>query len=134
MTTEEKPAWSCMISLRIVNEKLDPIVITKKLGVTPSVAHQPGTSKIHHGTSDSAGYWCGEMTFHYPDRPNLAIDWVEDQAKRNRDFLEQLVSDGAAITTYLGIHCNVMNVGFVVPPTPNLSNLGILLGIEFFGR
>jgi hypothetical protein len=132
--TEDQYWWS-EISVRIAKDDLDPDIISREIGLTPQYSFHPGESKIHHGQCKSAGYWCvTSPRICYPQRPDQAILWAEDVVKRNVCLLQTLIDSGAAVSIYLGVHMNVMNVGFVLPATPRISDLGVEFGIEVFGR
>jgi len=104
------------------------------LGVTPEITNAPGTSKIHHGSCQSAGYWCGVFRAEYPDRPTIAFEWTENLAATRESDLEHLLRDGFSINVYIAIHTNVMTTGFDLPPMPKLWKLGIPIGVEFFSQ
>jgi hypothetical protein len=126
--------WWSSASFRIVHPELDPDSVTRMLGLTPSIRQFPGESKIHFGGSTSAGYWCAHERIYYPHRPDLVIRWAEEVASQNNDCLRQLLNNNHGIDVYVGIHVNVMSIGFEMPLTPHLTKLGIVVGIEFFGR
>ncbi|HBE67032.1 MAG TPA: hypothetical protein DDW52_02685 [Planctomycetaceae bacterium] len=127
--------WWSEISIRVAKDDLDPDAISRETGLDPEHSFQPGESKIHHGQCESAGYWCvTSPRIFYPERPDQAICWAEDFVEQNFRLLQTLVDSGAAVSVYLGVHMNVMNVGFVLPAIPCITELGIEFGIEVFGR
>jgi len=131
---ESTQYWWCAISLRIAHAELDPHVVTKELGISPSISLMPGMSKVRHSDSESAGYWCGGTRIDYPNRPSELIIWMESLVKENESFLRTVIGDGADVNVYLGIHLNAASIGFDVPITPIMNRLGIRIGIELFGR
>ena len=126
--------WWSAVSLRIAHKELDAGRVTEELGISPSISLAPGASQIHHGDCKSAGYWCGGMRIDYPKSPTELINWIENLVEVNEGFLQSVIDSGADVNTYLGVHANVMSVGFDIPATPVLNRLRIRMGIEFFGR
>ena len=126
--------WWCELDIRIVHPDLDPEKLTRELAVSPSIAQKPGESKIHFQNCKSAGYWCVVHRVEHPARPDSAILWAERFVQDRETQIRRMLQDGFAITSYLGVHANVMTVGFDMPSTPLLRSLGIPLGIEFYSR
>jgi hypothetical protein len=128
------PHWWCAISLRIAHPELKPKAVTQELGLSPAISFEPGQSKVHHGDCRSAGYWCGERRIDYPNRPSELILWMERLVVDHRTYLANIIDGGADVNVYLGIHLESASIGFDVPCTPEMDNLGIRFGIEIFGR
>ena len=126
--------WWCEIDVRIVHPELNPVALTQVLRITPSISQLPGESKVPYGECHSAGYWCVSHRVSFPDRPDIAITWAEQFLHRNEIQMQKLVNQKADINIYLGIHANVMAVGFVFPATPTISKLALKLGIEFYSK
>ena len=124
--------WWCDVSIRISHAALDPDQVSALLQATPQIAYRPGESKIPHGGSNSAGYWCHSQRFDAPQRPNVSIEWAEQFVDSRALHLNDLLAQGAHIDVYIGVFSNVLALGFYLPPTPNIARLGIALGIEFF--
>lgn len=126
--------WWSAISLRIANKDLDPSSVTEILGISPTVSLVSGESQVHHRDCKSAGYWCGGKREDFPIRPSELITWIETLVDRNQLFLKTVIDAGADVNIYLGIHLDVASIGFEIPTTPTINQLGIRIGIEFFGR
>ena len=126
--------WWCGVSIRICHSSLDPTEVSALLKITPQIAQRPGETRIPHGDCRSAGYWCLTNRINAPERPDIAIHWAEQFIAMREPQLRQLLDRGYDVNIYMGIHTNVMAIGFDVPPTPKICELQIQLGVEFFSR
>lgn len=133
-TAEGKREWWCSTTIRISHPELDPTEMSKLLSAIPQIAQRPGESRVPHGDCRSAGYWCVEHLVDAPNRPNVALSWVEDFCKLRESDLCQLLKRGYHIDIYVAVFSNILALGFDVPPTPTIWRLGIQLGLEFFSR
>jgi hypothetical protein len=102
------------------------------LDATPSISQRPGESKVRHADCRSAGYLCFEKRVDQPERPNHLLEWVEHFFTDREEEFRELLSDGCRVDVYLGIHTNVLALGFNLPATPTLWSLNIPLSVEFF--
>lgn len=133
-TTQPKLGWKCSTSIRICHADLNPDTISKMLGAIPEIAQQPGESKIPHGNSRSAGYWCLQQRTDAPNRPHVARLWAEEFIQQRESQFFRLLKDGCDVNIYVGIFPNVLALGFNLPPTPTIWKLGIPVELEVFSR
>ncbi len=129
---ENESAWWTYSSIRICHAKLDPDKLAKLLDVSPTIAQQPGESKIHHGQCKSAGYLCISHRTDDPVRPDQAFLWTESFILERQPHFHTMLRDDYDIDVYIAVFSNVLALGFDLPPTPTLWKLGIPIGIEFF--
>ncbi|MEZ6139220.1 MAG: hypothetical protein R3B84_01495 [Zavarzinella sp.] len=133
MTIESKRfLWWSSATIRICHPNLDPAELTKLLDADPSIALRPGESKVPYGECRSAGYWCTEYRVDEPLLPNHVIEWTENFVNKRIEVFKNLQMKKYFIDVYIGIHSNILALGFDVPATPTLWELGIPLGIEYF--
>lgn len=104
------------------------------LNTVPEFSQKPGESKIPHGDCKSAGYWCITHRVDYPSRPNVPLSWAEEFINARESQISQLLKSGYDINIYVGIHTNVLALGFNLPITPTIAMLSIRVGMEFFSR
>lgn len=69
-----------------------------------------------------------------PDRPDMLFSWAEEFARLHYSQLHQLLEQGYDINIYIAVFSNVLTLGFSIPPTPAIRNLGIPIGLELFSR
>jgi len=131
-SSEAQPAWRCSIDLRISHPSLDPDVMSQTLNAVPVIAQRPGDSRVLHGDCKSAGYWCTKHEIEYPDRPDALFFWAEQFVHEREAHFRSLLESNYDINFYIGIHANVMALGFSLPATPVIWKLGIPIGVEFF--
>lgn len=124
--------WWASSSIRIVHSELDPERITRLTKTRPSLSFRPGESKIHYGGSVSAGYWLVEHRVIEPDDPGTAFEWVESFGVEHEKTLTTLLSESCEISVYIGIHTQLVSLGFNLCPLPTLWRLNIPVGIEIF--
>ena len=129
---ESRSPWWSAASIRISHPQLDTGETTQMLGTAPSIAQHPGQSKVPHGACKSAGYWCLDHRVDYPERPDHVLLWVEQFASERKQQFRRLLDAGCEIDVYIGVHSNILALGFVLPASPTLWGLGISVGIEFF--
>lgn len=135
---DSKIAWWCSASLRISHPSLNPGEVSRILDATPEFADMPGQSKVPYGKTStgysckSAGYWCMTHRVECPDRPDALFTWIEEFVVDRESQLTQMLRDEYDVNIYIGIHSNVMTVGFELPETPTLQSLSIPIGIEFY--
>lgn len=127
-----KPEWYSLVSIRIRHPNLDPSELSMLLNATPEIAQKPGESRVPHGDCKSAGYWCIEHRINAPDRPDIAISWAEEFIEIRKSAFRQITTEKYYVYVYVSIFSNVLALGFNMPPTPTISELGIRLGFEFF--
>jgi len=128
----QKVFWWFSADLRISHPALNPIEISTLLDAVASIAMRPGESKVHHGDCRSAGYWVTVYRSEAPTRPDSGILWSERFVGERKALISDLLEKGYSIDVYIGIHSNVLALGFNIPPTPILWELGITLGIDYF--
>jgi hypothetical protein len=124
--------WWASAAIRISHPDLDPARMSQILNSIPTIALRPGESKVSHGACKSAGYWCTESRIEEPDRPHVVFLWAEDFVMSRRTIIQELIREGYDIDVYIGIHSSILALGFEVPATPTLWQLGIVVGVEYF--
>jgi hypothetical protein len=133
MTNDQgKPLWWSSATIRLSHPELEPARLTEILKAAPSIAFRPGESKVPHGECRSAGYWCTEHRADEPTRPDHAFVWAERFVSERQEQIQVLLSQGYHIDVYIGIFSNILALGFEVPATPTLWQLGITVGVEYF--
>jgi hypothetical protein len=130
--TESTPAWWCSAGLRIRHPTLDPLAVSQTLEAVPTIAKMADESKVQHGECKSAGYWCTEYRVESPDRPDALFAWAERFVSERESHFHLMLENGYGVAVYIGIHTNVLALGFNIPKTPTLWRLAIPIGIEFF--
>ena len=125
-------SWKASIDIRIAHPALDPDSLTELLEAVPQIAQKPGESRVPHGNCQSAGYWCIVKELPDQEKPDVLILWAEDFVATRQQRIRELIEAGYDVNVYLGIHSNVMTLGFVLPATPKIWELGIPVGLEFF--
>lgn len=133
-SSSTESAWRCSVDIRISHPQLDPAETSKTLNAVPLIAQRPGESRVPHGACKSAGYWCIEHRIEYPQRPDSLFSWAEQFVLEREAYFRRMVENGCDVNVYIGIHTNVLAMGFTIPATPTIWKLGISVGIEFFSR
>lgn len=133
-TIIEQPHWWSSASIRLCHPQLNPDEISAMLNTVPEFSQKPGESKIPHGDCKSAGYWCITHRVDYPSRPNVPLSWAEDFIRACEPQFSQFLKSGYDINIYVGIHTNVLALGFNLPIMTTIDKLSIPVGIEFFSR
>jgi hypothetical protein len=131
-TRSEKPAWWCSASIRICHRELDPKRVSEMLNVTPQIAQRAGESRVPHGDCKSAGYWCLSHRIEDPNGPDSVFLWVEEFIREREPHFRRMLERGYSIDVYIGIHTNLLALGFDLPIMPAIWKLAIPVGIEFF--
>ena len=124
--------WWSSADIRLVHSELDPANVSKLLGATPLIAQSPGESQVRHGNCHSAGYWCIAHRENQPSLPDSTIRWAEQFVSERELAFRKMLREGYSINVYVGIHTDVMTLGFELPQTPTLWNLRIPIGIEIY--
>ncbi|MES2789675.1 MAG: hypothetical protein V4719_08645 [Planctomycetota bacterium] len=127
-----KPEWYSSVSIRICHPNLDPSELSMLLNATPEIAQKPGESRVPYGDCRSAGYWCLQHRIDAPDRPDIAISWAEEFIEIRKPAFRQFTTEKYYVDVYVAVFSNVLALGFNMPPTPTITELGIHLGFEFF--
>jgi len=131
-TTKAELHWWSIGSIRISHPTLNPDELTEQLSAVPSIAQQPGESRVPYGNCKSAGFWCMDHRAEHPDRPDAILLWAEQFVLDREPYFRCMVESDYYIDLYIGVFSNVMALGFNVPETPTMRRLGIPIGIEFF--
>ena len=129
-TTKKK--WRTCVSVRIVHRDLDPEQVTTLLHTAASIAKRPGESRIPHGDCNSAGYWGVQHWIDEPKLPDHAFLWAEQFVAERLNIFKDFRSKGYGVNVYVGVFSNLLALGFDIPATPTLWELGIIMGIEYF--
>ncbi len=132
MESEAQIPWWCSIDIRICHPTLDPADVSNRLNAVPAIAQNPGESRVPFGDCRSAGYWCIVHRVDYPERPDSVLIWADQFVLERRLEFDRMIKDEYDVNTYVGIHTNVLSLGFVIPETPTLWGLSIPVGVEFF--
>lgn len=132
--SSSESAWRCSADIRISHPTLDTVATSKALNAVPLIAQRPGESRVPHGDCKSAGYWCIEHRAAYPDRPDALFLWAEQFVLEREPHFRRMLDDGCDVNVYIGIHSNVLTLGFKLPATPAIWKLGIPVSVEFFSR
>jgi hypothetical protein len=131
-SSSTKILWRTSVAIRITHPDLEPESMTEVLHTSASISKRPGESKIPHGDCKSAGYWCVQHWIDEPTLPDHAFSWAEQFVVDHRDGILSLLSKGCRIDVYIGVKSKLLALGFNVPATPTLWELGITVGIEYF--
>lgn len=132
--TDESLFWWASATFRITHPEIDPSEISGRVNATASDEDALGKLDVRTGRNKKWSYWFGKYKIESPNRPDIVIKWAEKFAYENRSSIAELVGLGCEFYVYVGIHANVLAVGFDLPPTPTIWELQIPIGVEFFSR
>lgn len=135
MTSAAEPNhWWASAHFRITHPTCDLSEIGNRLRASDPAVVLAASPETKFGMNKSQFFWCSDLKINSPVRPSELIAWAELTAFENETLLLELVSRGSTIYVYVGIHSNVLALGFDIPQTPTLLKLGISVGLEYFSR
>lgn len=124
--------WWCSAHLRVTHPSFDSAAVSKRLNSELTIPKGSGVSKSAADESEAAEVWSLEYRIDSPKRPDVLLSWAESFVSDREPTFASLLADDFDIDIYIGIHSNVLALGFELPSTPTLSRLNIRIGIEFF--
>ena len=124
--------WWASAHFQITHPSCDLSEIAKYVRASDSVVAFAALPETKFGMNKGKFFWSSDLKVKSPVRPNELIAWAERTALENEKLLIDLVTLGSSIYVYVGIHSNVLSLGFDLPQTPTLLKLGIAVGLEYF--
>lgn len=128
----ESVFWWCSATFRISQIGIEWAQALSNFSLPDIDADTSGTFEWRCEQKDGKLHYQGEYRVRSPQKPDCVIAWAEAFASKNRSELEQLLLAGCKVYIYVGVHSQVLALGFDLPRTPTLSALEIPIGIEYF--